>query len=163
MTSAVVSTLLPWPDVIAFTSVRLPFGWLGNMAPFPIGEWLTSEHLFQALRFPSESPVRQLIRAQKSPMSAKMIAKSHAAEMIVAPRGDQDLANMERVLARKLEQHPILRDRLRLTAGMTIIEDCSRRASASGLFWGAALHDGTWRGENRLGRMWMEIRAKLNA
>ena len=44
---------------ISFTKVSLPFGWLGNMSPFPIlyegKEWKTTEALFQALRFDDES------------------------------------------------------------------------------------------------------------
>ena len=61
---------------IAFTKVTLPYGWLGNMAPFPVLygllEWRTTEALFQALRFAADDPVRELIRAEKSPMAAKM-------------------------------------------------------------------------------------------
>ena len=41
--------------VIAFTSVNLPFGWLGNMSPYPLQHeghpFLTAEALFQSLRF----------------------------------------------------------------------------------------------------------------
>ena len=40
---------------IAFTKVKLPYGWLGNMSPYPIkfgdDTYLTTEALFQALRF----------------------------------------------------------------------------------------------------------------
>lgn len=45
-------------NVIAFTKVSLPFGWMSNMSPHPIVhhscEWPTAEHLFQALRFRDE-------------------------------------------------------------------------------------------------------------
>jgi hypothetical protein len=50
--------------VIAFTKVRLPFGWLGNMNPFPLAHdgkvWPTAEHLFQALRF-EDGSIREAI------------------------------------------------------------------------------------------------------
>jgi predicted NAD-dependent protein-ADP-ribosyltransferase YbiA (DUF1768 family) len=39
---------------IWFTKVNLPYGWLGNMAPYPVlhdgCSWLTTEALFQAMR-----------------------------------------------------------------------------------------------------------------
>jgi predicted NAD-dependent protein-ADP-ribosyltransferase YbiA (DUF1768 family) len=42
-------------EVIGFTKVDLPYGWMGNMAAYPLKYenkvWLTSEALFQALRF----------------------------------------------------------------------------------------------------------------
>src|SRR5262249_49560871 len=63
--------------VIAFTKVDLPYGWLGNMAPFPVMHdgrgYRTTEALFQALRFDQE-PIREAIRGEKSPMAAKMRA-----------------------------------------------------------------------------------------
>lgn len=150
--------------IIAFTKVALPHGWLGNMAPFPVThggrEWRTTEALFQALRF-SDEAVRREIREQKSPMTAKMVAKKHRAAMAVAPMGQADLDNMRLVLRLKLEAHPRLRRLLLETGEAQLVEDCSSRARGSGLFWGAALRDGEWVGENWLGRLWMELRAEL--
>jgi len=66
--------------MIKFTKVSLPFGWLCNMAPFPVmyneKKWLTIEALFQALRFEDEKIIEE-IRLEKSPMGAKMKAKKH--------------------------------------------------------------------------------------
>ena len=59
---------------------------------------------------------------------------------------------MEIVLRLKLKQHPELKRKLVATGKATIIEDCSRRPRGSGMFWGAALKDGQWVGENMLGR-----------
>ena len=43
--------------IISFSKVALPYGWLGNMAPYPIiyegKRWRTIEALFQSLRFNS--------------------------------------------------------------------------------------------------------------
>lgn len=54
-------------NVITFTKVALPYGWLGNMSPHPIvvagKTWKTAESLFQALRFAEDDPVREEIRA----------------------------------------------------------------------------------------------------
>jgi predicted NAD-dependent protein-ADP-ribosyltransferase YbiA (DUF1768 family) len=66
---------------IAFTKVDLPFGWLGNMANFPIRYegvlFKNSEMLFQFLRFSDFPDTQKEIFNQKSPMAVKMIAKKH--------------------------------------------------------------------------------------
>jgi ribA/ribD-fused uncharacterized protein len=149
---------------IAFTQVRLPFGWLGSMAHFPIEysgkTWKTAEHLFQALRFDDEA-IKEQIRTEPSPMWAKILAKRNAAKMAIVQRGGQDVANMGMVLRLKLQQHPELRQKLLDTANLTIVEDCSKRKGGSGLFWGAAWENGQWAGENMLGRLWMTLRDEL--
>jgi len=149
---------------ITFTKVSLPFGWMGNMAPFPIDydgkSWRTLEHLFQALRFGDEATQEQ-IRTEPSPMWAKIIAKRNEAEMVVVQRGGQDVANMEKVLRLKLQQHPELRQKLLKTGNRTIIEDCTRRKGGSGLFWGATWENGQWVGQNVLGKLWMKLRQEL--
>lgn len=148
---------------ITFTKVALPYGWLGNMAPFPVKHdgkwWTTTEHLFQALRF-DDLAVREEIRSVKSPMSAKMRAKKHKAKWVIVPRSEQDLANMELILRLKVEQHPDLKQQLIATGNEVIIEDCTKRPS--GKFWGSVLKDGQWVGENTLGKLWMKLRDELN-
>ena len=150
--------------IIAFTKVALPFGWLGNMAPYPVTyggkTWRTTEALFQALRFDDES-IQEAIRQKTSPMAAKFVAKKHKASMVVEPMGAADLDNMRLVLALKLQAHPTLRRQLLATESARIVEDCSNRAKGSGLFWGAALRDSRWDGKNWLGRLWEELRASL--
>lgn len=44
-----------------------------------------------------------------------------------------------------------------------IIEDCTKRQNVSGLFWGAAFdaNIAEWRGQNQLGKLWMELREQL--
>jgi N-glycosidase YbiA len=146
---------------VVIRKVREPYGWLGNMSPHPVGLWRTAEHAFQAQRFADTSDVRKLIMAATSPMAAKMIAKARAGEMVVQPRSEQDVALMHKILDLKLEQHPLLREALRATGSRRIVEDCTARASVSGLFWGAARQaDGTWRGTNTLGTLWMELRVR---
>jgi len=136
-------------------------GYWGNMAPFPIEyggqRWLTTEALFQALRFEDES-IRSEIRSQKSPMAAKMIAKKHKVQMVVEPMSDTDLDNMRLCLRLKIEQHPELAGLLAQTGDALIVEDCTKRQRGSGLFWGAALMNGHWVGQNWLGKLWMERR-----
>lgn len=155
--------------VVAFTSVRAPYGWLGNMSPYPLtvetlgtclrpGTWRTSEALFQATRF-DDASIHEEIRACKSPMQAKMVAKQHADRMIVLPRGPQDLSCMEQVLRLKLAQHPDIRRQLSaIPMGALIVEDVTARGvTESNVFWGAARINGEWVGENQLGRLWMDL------
>jgi predicted NAD-dependent protein-ADP-ribosyltransferase YbiA (DUF1768 family) len=160
------------PDVI-IRGVREDNGWLGNMSPHKImyenGCWLTAEALFQALRFPMDAVndegenIRELIRAQKSPMAAKMKAKSSKSQMIIEPMGVEDLKNMKMVLRLKFKWNcnPLERDLLE-TGDRFIVEDCSKRPRGSGLFWGAKrLPDGNWEGKNKLGKLLMELRTEI--
>lgn len=156
----------PSVEVIAFTKVALPYGWLGNMAPFPImygGKmWRTSEALFQALRFADDDSIRETIRLQTSPMAAKMTAKKNRERMVVTPQSAADLALMRQVLRLKVESHHMLRGDLIDTGNALIIEDSTNRQNSSGLFWGAARQaDGSWKGANQLGHAWMELRGEL--
>ncbi len=138
------------------------WGHLGNMAPCPLDVhgtiWPTAEHLFQALRLPRSSPIRELIRAEKSPMGAKMLAKKHAADRVVEPMSHVDVAQMYSVLLLKLQQHRSILQLLWETEDLPIVEDCSRRPSTSGLFWGASSSETGWKGENMLGQLWMALR-----
>lgn len=149
--------------VIAFTKVALPYGWLGNMSPYMITwddkVWRTAEALFQARRLASDDPGREEIRAERSPMGAKMVAKRSASRRVIVPLSNEDVALMEDVLRLKLEQHPKLKEELSATENAIIIEDCTSRPQGTGLFWGAAKQaDGGWKGENVLGKLWMKLR-----
>ncbi len=152
-------------ESISFTKVALPFGWLGNMSPYPIEyngkTWRTSEALFQALRFKDEE-IQEAIRAEKSPMGAKMKAKKYKSLMDITPMGRLDIENMRMCVRLKCEQHRGLVSQLVKTDGLPIYEDVTSRPRGSGLFWGAKkLDDDTWEGENILGKIWMEIRSEL--
>lgn len=151
--------------MISFTKVKLPFGWLGNMSPFPVlfggVSWPTTEHLFQALRFSPEAKIREEIRSTKSPMAAKLLAKKHVSEMVVAPRSQEDLDLMRLCLRLKIEQHPDLKRQLLETKDEQIVEDASKRPNVSGLFWGLCKREDAWLGENALGVLWMELRSTL--
>jgi hypothetical protein len=150
---------------ISFTKVSLPFGWLGNMSPFPIlhegKEWRNTEALFQALRFDDES-LKELVRVEKSPMGAKLKAKGMADKMVVKQLSEKDVENMRLCVKLKLEQHPSLKKELLETDDLPIYEDVTRRGDkGSNLFWGAMLVGEEWVGQNVLGKIWMEIRSEL--
>lgn len=152
--------------MIKFTKVALPYGWLGNMSRFAVTYdgvvWPTTEHLFQAMRFAAGNSIREQIRATKSPMAAKMLAKSNVEEMIIAPRSKEDLDLMRQCLRLKVEQHPQLKGWLLETKDEPIVEDATKRPNESGLFWGLCLMaDGEWHGLNWLGTLWMELRTEI--
>ena len=62
------------------------------------------------------------------------------------------------VLQLKLQQHPSLLIELKKIDGL-IVEDVSKRQRGNNLFWGAALKNGEWIGENTLGKLWMQLSA----
>ena len=158
-------------DIVSFTKVSLPYGGLGNMAPYPVvfegKTWRTSETLEQGLRFLAvgREDIAEEIRASKSPMGAKMVAKKNYAllgDRASAAAKREDLDRMRTVLRLKFEAHPALRAELLSTGDALLIEDVSARPSASGLYWGMARNgDGSWRGENRLGILLGELRSSL--
>jgi len=150
---------------IAFTKVKLPYGWLSNMSPFPVVykdiEWRTTEALFQAMRFDDLS-IKEEIRNSKSPMTAKMIAKKHKTHMVVKPTSEADLDNMRECVRLKVNQHAKVKQDLINTGDARIIEDVTNRGRrGSNMFWGALLSDNIWEGENWLGVIWMEIRNEI--
>lgn len=123
------------------------------------GYFCSSEHAFQAMRFPRDSNHVEVIRSTKSPMAAKLYAKKHANDRIVIPTSDEDVATMRSLLLIKLDYHTDVRLCIQSTKNHSIVEDCTRRPHGTGLFWGAALRDDDiWHGTNMLGVLWMSIR-----
>jgi ribA/ribD-fused uncharacterized protein len=152
------------PTIISFTKTALPNGYLGNMFSSPIeydGKvWKTAEALFQALRFGDDS-IREMIRNDKSPFGLKLKVKTISDQMIITPKGEQDIENMRLVLRLKFYQHPILRDQLLSTGNAVLIEDVTKRKSGNSTFWGASLEGDEWVGKNKLGELLMELREEL--
>jgi ribA/ribD-fused uncharacterized protein len=152
--------------VISFTKVDLPYGWLGNMSPFKIKyngkEWLTVEALFQALRFDDEE-IKEKIRIQKSPMAAKFIAKAkeNQEKIVVKRMSEKDVENMKMCVRLKLNQNPIIKEKLIKTKEFEIIEDIGTRNKEGDFFWGAKKVNGEWVGNNMMGKIWMELREEL--
>ena len=122
------------------------------------------------MRYEGFPQVQSEIKSAKSPMSAKMAAKKHRALIAARESEANDLARMRECLLLKLKAHPDLKRRLLGTKDARIIEDCTKRARGSGLFWGMArvenrLPDGSvitvWHGRNELGKLWMATCAKI--
>jgi len=148
-------------SVIAFTNVRGKYGWLGNMSNHPVSmwgvEWRTAEHAFQVGRLPSDHKYRKggIINGM-SPMEMKgLLTKCES--RAIAPMSDEDVYLMRSILVEKLYQNS-LGDDLAATGSAMIVEDVTKRQRGNSMFWGAALIDGRWVGENVLGKLWMDIR-----
>lgn len=169
---------IPKPEApIYIRKTKDPYGWMGNMSPYPVEyqhiKFRTAEALFQWFRFSEDDfayeynpilsnkrrVVRQAIIEAKSPMGAKMAAKSAVDLMVYDPRSWSDKMTMLSVLDLKFSQHPDLKQKLIDTGTTMIYEDCSKRPNESGLFWGVEiLPDGTHRGDNILGSLLMHLR-----
>jgi predicted NAD-dependent protein-ADP-ribosyltransferase YbiA (DUF1768 family) len=96
-------------------------------------------------------------------MAAKMKSKRYKDKRNITPMGNEDLENMKIVLRLKFKWNcnPLERDLLE-TGDRLIVEDCSKRPTVSGLFWGAQrLADGTWGERNMLGKLLMELRTEI--
>ncbi len=142
-----------------FRGTREQWGGLSNMAagfPIRVGEARprTSEHLYQACKFPANPEVQELILGTPSPLVAKHKAKRHQG----LQRPDW-LAVQAKVmwwcLQMKLSQNPVTFGRLLHSTGdLEIVEESHRD-----MYWAAVrMPDGRLRGCNRLGRQLMELR-----
>lgn len=154
------------PEIIAFDKVAKPFGWMGNMSPFPVEHegrtYRTSEALFQCLRF-TDPEIIEEIRGQASPMAAKMKARLNRNHMKAEAMSAQDLGNMRLCLRLKVLQHDQLKAKLLATGESVIHENIGNRRGERHLFWGARLVEGQWVGQSWLGRLWMELRQELRS
>jgi ribA/ribD-fused uncharacterized protein len=153
---------------IWFKKVAEPYGWMGNMAPYPIQytgkTWRTSEALFQSLRYADPLIIEQ-IREQKSPMGAKLVAKSsvNIVHRVVSAMSPQDILNMEMCVLLKFQQHDDIAKLLKATAPNHIYEDATNRNKVNDLFWGAQRDPNNpnepIKGQNTMGEILMRVRA----
>lgn len=147
---------------IWFKKVAEEFGWMGNMAPYPIkfdGKvWLTSEALFQSMRYDDDS-VKEMIRVEKSPMGAKMKSKKYKGQMVVVPMSELDVENMRKCVKMKFDQHPQLKKALIQTGMSPIYENIGNRNGERHTFWGVKkLSENAADGNNMMGRILMDLR-----
>ena len=151
--------------MIWFKKVKEEYGWMGNMAPYPItfeGKvWRTSEALFQGMRFDDEV-IKEIIRKEKSPMGAKMKAKKYSDQMVVVPMSELDVEQMKKCVRMKFDQHPALKKMLMDTVGSHIYEDIGNRKGERHKFWGVKkINENEGEGQNMMGRILMELRDEL--
>lgn len=142
-------------DPILFYRVNEPYGEFSNFAPYPIllkgKTWPTSEHYFQAQKFPGASDEEE-IRNEPSPMIAARMGRSRSRPLRKDWESVKDSIMREAVMA-KFTQHASLRDLLLGTGEAVLIEHTSNDR-----YW-ADGGDGS--GRNRLGELLGEVRAVL--
>jgi ribA/ribD-fused uncharacterized protein len=150
-------------DSCVFKKNNEPFGELSNMATiFPLKinghEFKTSEALYQSCKYPSHPEIQKEICLVKSPMTAKMIGRSHSRKM----REDWESVKvkiMRWCLKIKLAQHfVVFGEALAKTETKNIVENSSKDS-----FWGAIPNEdkSQFVGINALGRLLMELREDL--
>ncbi len=142
---------------IEFYGARNDYGELSNFAPYPIYLdrkcWPTTEHYFQAQKFPGTHHAEE-IRKAKSPGRAKKLGRSRDLPIRADWESIKDDV-MYRCVKAKFTQHDDLKALLIETGDAILVEHTSRD-----YYWGDG-GDGT--GKNRLGVILMRVRDELVA
>jgi len=148
------------PVVVYFYNQReKPYGVFSNfwLASIKMDgkTWPSSEHYYQACKFPPHSAMYERVRTAATPMQCKRLAQAN-----VTPQHEQAWheirdAVMYRALRAKFPQHGNLRRVLLDTGDSTLVE-----RSPYDAYWGCG-RDG--RGTNRLGTLLMQLRTELRA
>jgi ribA/ribD-fused uncharacterized protein len=140
---------------IEFYKVSDSYGEFSNFAPFPIEiegkTWPTTEHYFQAQKFPGTER-EEAIRLTASPMIAARMGRSRKFPLRPGWEEAKDQI-MYRALIAKFTQHDKLKELLLATGDAEIVEH-SRNDS----YW-ADGGDGS--GKNQLGKLLTQIRQEM--
>ena len=146
-------------EAAIFKSTKATFGGLSNMASgytiFVNGVMiLSSEALYQALKFTAYPDIQHKIISQKSPMTAKMISRKHN-DLVRPDWNDIRIDVMRWCLMVKLSQNwDLFSEVLNSTGDAPIVE-----YSTKDKVWAAIdKGNGTLEGANVLGRLLMELR-----
>lgn len=142
-------------EPISFYRLQDAYGEFSNFSPHPFQlkgrTWPTTEHYFQAQKFP-ETEHEEEIRLAKSPMIAARMGRSRARPL----RRDWEQVKediMREALRAKFTQHDALKALLLGTGDRPLIEH-----TRNDRYWGDG-GDGT--GRNRLGVLLVELREIL--
>lgn len=149
-------------EVVSFLKTKEAFGGLSNMAAGYLITLYgirckTSEHLYQALKFPNHPEIQAEILAEKSPVAAKMVAKR--CRHLIRPDWDEiKLPVMAYCLRAKLQcNFERFGDLLRSTGDADIVEISSKRDT----FWGCVPQGDLLVGHNHLGIQLTNLRDEL--
>lgn len=142
-------------EVINFYSTKDAYGCFSNFSAHPIelkGKgWKTTEHYFQAQKFP-ETEHEEAIRLEPSPMIAARMGRDRKKPL----RKDWEVVKddvMREALRAKFTQHTDLQEILLGTSDAVLVEHTKNDA-----YWGDG---GDGSGLNMLGKLLMEIREEL--
>lgn len=146
---------------ILFYNLKDTYGEFTNFYRAPITidgvAWPTTEHYFQAQKFPSQPTIQEQIRKESEPRKVFDIANSFVNKWYVRSDWNQEsvfLSAMYRALVAKFTQHPPLLKLLLGTEKRILVEDTAK-AKREDKRWGAGKD---YKGENYLGRLLMYIR-----
>jgi type I restriction enzyme S subunit len=151
-------------ESIVFCKTKESFGGLSNMAGgFPLRfdghDYLTSEHLYQCLRFPDYPDLQASIRAIRAPIGAKMHTKPFRATHCRKDWDEVCRDVMRYCLRLKLRSYEMTFGRLlRESRGKPIVEESRKNHDD---MWSARALKGSpdvLVGENALGLLLMELR-----
>jgi len=140
-------------EVINFYSTKDAYGCFSNFARYPFEldgkKWLTTEHYFQAQKFPDNRDYQERIRSEKSPMVAARMGRSR---LHVLRRDWEEVKDelMKKAVLAKFSQHDELRKILLSTGDALLVEHTSKDS-----YWGDG---GDGSGKNKLGQILMEVR-----
>ena len=148
-------------EVVSFLKTDGEFGGLSNMAggyPLLVNglHVRSSEHLYQALKFPGYPSVQLEILEKPSPLVAKWTAKRKDHKPFIRDDWEEvKLEVMDYCLRVKLITHWVkFGDLLRSTGHRDIVEVSSKKDR----FWGAVDEGVVLRGHNHLGRLLTTLR-----
>lgn len=137
---------------------RKPYGCFSNYSLHPVRIegvlWPTTEHYFQAMKFPDDPERQQRILDTPHPGEAKRIAWEPGVRPARGWDTQRDEVMRDAVRA-KFTQHADIRQILLDTGEQTLVEHTKNDS-----YWGDG---GDGSGQNRLGQILMEIRAELLA
>ena len=149
-------------EACGFRFTRAEWGEFSNFAPLatPIaaGPWTfpTSEHLYQAAKFGAAPAVQRRIAGARTAREAAAIGRGTAAGL--DPCWNEQRVNAMRwVLRMKREANAAAIDAVLARSGERPIVEISTRDA----YWGARPEGDAYRGNNVLGRLWMELRQHL--
>lgn len=141
---------------INFYSTKDEYGCFSNFAraPFQVDGkvWSTSEHYFQAMKFPDAPQYQEKIRTTPSPMVAARLGRSRS----VPIRKDWEAAKddiMRDAVRLKFTQNLEMQTVLLDTGDALLVEH-----TKNDRYWGDG---GDGRGKNMLGKILMEVRTEL--
>lgn len=142
--------------VINFYSTKDQYGGFSNFSrhPFELDgkQWLTTEHYFQAQKFPGNEAYQEKIRLEKSPMVAARLGRSRAQPI----RADWEQVKdelMKTALLAKFTQNKDILAILLSTGDAQLVEH-----TKNDRYWGDG---GDGSGKNKLGLLLMEVREEL--
>jgi N-glycosidase YbiA len=140
-------------DTIYFLSTNGTYGFLSNFfkAPFHVNGhvYSTSEAYFQAMKFPDNPEIQDLIRKATTPFAAAKLGRNRQFLL----RKDWEHVKegvMKDALKFKFSSNPVLMERLLHTKGLKIVEKSDKDA-----YWGTGF---SGNGLNRLGVLITEFR-----